>query len=48
MAGLFDTRGGLTMIDRCEQCNEKLGESEEGVCQDCLAQDLKVLEGDDE
>ena len=48
MAGLFDTRGGLTMIDRCEVCNEKLGESEEGICRDCLKDEYKTLEGDDE
>lgn len=48
MPGLFDTRGGLLMMDRCETCNEKLGESEEGICGECLGRALKVLEGDDE
>lgn len=35
MPGLFDTRGGLTMFDRCELCNERLREHEEGLCHTC-------------
>jgi hypothetical protein len=33
---LFDTRGGTTLFNRCEVCNEKLHEdSDSPVCADC-------------
>ncbi len=33
---LFNTRGGVAMIDRCEECNEKIDEdSLTGLCPTC-------------
>ena len=36
---LFDTRGGLAMLDRCEECNESIPEdSVTGLCPVCLSE----------
>lgn len=34
---LFDTRGGVAMIGRCEACHESIpDDSLTGVCRECL------------
>lgn len=48
MAGLFNTRGGLTMVGRCEICNEPVREDANGLCRDCERDTLRATEGDDE
>lgn len=36
MTRLFDTRGGTTMIDRCEACHDELEDDNPGpVCTGC-------------
>lgn len=33
---LFDTRGGVAMIGRCEECNDQIPEdSTSGLCPSC-------------
>lgn len=33
---LFDTRGGLTMMNRCEECHDEISDdSMSGLCRDC-------------
>lgn len=36
---LFDTRGGVAMIDRCEECNDPIApDSVTGLCRACLSE----------
>jgi len=49
MKNLFDTRGGIDMIDRCEECNERIStDSPSGLCADCEGDYVRVSDEDDE
>ena len=44
---LFDTRGGVAMIGRCEACHESIpDDSLTGLCREC--EEVTELEHDDE
>jgi Zn finger protein HypA/HybF involved in hydrogenase expression len=44
---LFDTRGGVEMIERCEECNDDIdSDSESGLCEDCERRYVQVSDED--
>jgi Zn finger protein HypA/HybF involved in hydrogenase expression len=44
---LFDTRGGVEMIERCEECNDHIpSDSESGLCEDCERRYVQVSDED--
>lgn len=48
MTNLFDTRGGIAMIERCEECNDKIpSDSDSGLCADCESRYVRIEEDDD-
>ena len=45
MKNLFDTRGGVAMIGRCEECNETIPEdSKSGLCPECEGHYVEIDE----
>lgn len=46
---LFDTRGGISMLDRCEECNEPIpSDSDSGLCVSCEQHYIKISDEEDE
>jgi len=49
MKNLFDTRGGVAMIDRCEECNDRISsDSESGLCETCEQHYVRISDEDEE
>jgi Zn finger protein HypA/HybF involved in hydrogenase expression len=48
LRNLFDTRGGIDMIERCEECNDRIeSDSESGLCPRCETRWVPVNEDDE-
>ena len=46
---LFDTRGGIDMIERCEECNDRISsDSDSGLCAECERRYVRISDEDGE